>query len=205
VSDAPKFEDLIGGDLPPAERDRLERVHEMLVAAGPPPELPPELANVPDRHGSAMETEPTGLPRRRIGAALALAAAIALVAFVGGYVAGYNRTNDNFQAVRSVVLAKGGQRADVQFGPRDSNGNTPMLVKVQGLRRLPAGDYYTLFMTKNGKPIVLCGSFNVRGEQSTTLHFPVAYDPSNFDGLQLARYRHTDHKNVPLFSSEIAS
>jgi hypothetical protein len=202
VSDAPEFRDLVGEDLPPEEQERLERVHEMLIAAGPPPELPPELADAPDRHASSRELEPTGLPRRRVGAALALAAAIALVTFVGGYVAGYNRTNDNFQSVRSVALAKGAQRADVQFGPRDENGNTPMQVKVEGLRRLPAGDYYTLFMTKHGKPIVLCGSFNVRGKQSTTLHFNVAYDPADFDGLQLAHYRHADHKDVPLFSSE---
>jgi hypothetical protein len=202
VSDTPEFEDLVGRDLPPAERERLERVHEMLIEAGPPPELPPELAQVPDRDGSPAEPEPTGLPRRRVGAVLALAAAIALVAFVGGYVAGYNRTNDNFEAVRTVALADRQAQAVVRFGPRDSNGNTPMLVKVEGLRRLPPDDYYTLFMTKNGKPIVLCGSFNVRGPQSTTLHFNVAYDQSEFDGLQLAHYRHTDHKNVPLLSSE---
>jgi hypothetical protein len=202
VSDTPKFEDLIGGDLPPAERERLERVHELLVAAGPPPELPPELANVPDRHGAPVEPEPTGLPRRRVGAALALAAAIALVAFVGGYVAGYNRTNSNFESVRTVALTNRQAQAVVRFGPRDANGNTPMLVKVEGLRRLPPDDYYTLFMTKKGKPIVLCGSFRVRGEQSTTLHFNVAYDPSEFDGLQLAHYRHSDHKNLPVLSSE---
>jgi len=202
VSDAPTFRDLVGDDLPPAEQERLERVHEMLIAAGPPPELPPELAEAPDRRASSQERDPTGLPRRRVGAALALAAAIALVTFVGGYVAGYNRTNDSFQSVRSVELAKGAQRADVKFGPRDENGNTPMEVKVVGLRRLPAGDYYSLFMTKNGKPVVLCGTFNVRGEQATTLKFNVAYDASEFDGLQLAHYRHKDHDNLPLISAE---
>jgi hypothetical protein len=202
VSDTPEFEDLVGKDLPPAERERLERVHELLVAAGPPPELPPELADVPDRDGSVAEPEPTGLPRRRVGAALALAAAIALVAFVGGYVAGYNRTNSNFESVRTVALTNRQAQAVVRFGPRDANGNTPMLVKVEGLRRLPPHDYYTLFMTKNGKPIVLCGSFNVRGPQSTTLNWEVAYDPSDYDGLQLAHYRHSDHKNIPLVSAE---
>jgi hypothetical protein len=202
VSDTPEFEDLVGKDLPPAERERLERVHELLVAAGPPPELPPELAEVPDRDGSVAEPEPTGLPRRRVGAALALAAAIALVAFVGGYVAGYNRTNSNFESVRTVALTNRQAQAVVRFGPRDANGNTPMLVKVEGLRRLPPHDYYTLFMTKNGKPIVLCGSFNVRGPQSTTLNWEVAYDPSDYDGLQLAHYRHSDHKNIPLVSAE---
>jgi hypothetical protein len=64
VSDAPKFQDLVGEGLPPTEHERLERVHEMLIAAGPPPELPPELEEVPDGRsaGAAPEREPTGLP-----------------------------------------------------------------------------------------------------------------------------------------------
>ena len=38
------FDQLVDvADLSPEERARLERVHEMLVAAGPPPELPGEL------------------------------------------------------------------------------------------------------------------------------------------------------------------
>jgi hypothetical protein len=205
VSDAPKFRDLVGEGLPPAEHERLERVHEMLIEAGPPPELPPELEEVPDRRGGAPEAEPTGLPRRRIGAALALAAAIALVTFVGGYVAGYNRTNDSFESVRTVALTSSQAQATVKFGPRDSNGNTPMQLKVDGLSRLPAGDYYTLFMTKNGKPVVLCGSFNVSGPKSTTVDFNVAYDPAHFSGLQLARYSRADHKNIPVVSSQIES
>ena len=43
MSDSPKFQDLVGEGLPPTEHERLERVHEMLIEAGPPPELPPEL------------------------------------------------------------------------------------------------------------------------------------------------------------------
>jgi hypothetical protein len=67
VSDAPKFKDLVGEGLPPTEHERLERVHEMLIEAGPPPELPPELEEVPDGKGAVAvpEREPTGLPRRR--------------------------------------------------------------------------------------------------------------------------------------------
>lgn len=203
MSDAPEFRDLIGGDLPPAERERLERVHEMLIAAGPPPELPPELQEAPDGSGVVRELEPTGLPRRRVGAALALAAAIALIAFVGGYLAGYNRTSNNFESVRTVALTNAQAQAVVRFGPRDGNGNTPMLLKVEGLKKLPARDYYTLYMTKDGKPVVVCGSFNVRGPRSTTLRFPVAYDPANFNGLEIARWDHSDHKAVPVVSANL--
>jgi hypothetical protein len=199
VSTPPEFRDLVGDDLSPEERARLERVHEMLIAAGPPPELPPELAEVPTERRAA---EPTGLPRRRAGAALALAAAIALVAFVGGYIAGHSRSSP-FEAVRSVKLANSEASAVVRFGPEDENGNTPMLVKVEGLPKLPANDYYTLFMTKKGKPVAVCGSFNVSGPQSTTVRFPVAYEPDEFDGLQLSRYHHQTHKMVPVASAEL--
>jgi len=204
VSDTPKFQDLVGEGLPPTEHERLERVHEMLIAAGPPPELPPELEEVPDGRGNVRELEPTGLPRRRIGAALALAAAIALLAFVGGYLAGYRHTSNTFESVKTVALTNSKAQAVVRFGPRDANGNTPMLVKVEGLSKLPASDYYVLYMTQNGKPVVVCGSFNVRGPRSTTLRFPVAYDPADFDGLQLARWDSTDHKAVPVVSAQIS-
>jgi hypothetical protein len=203
VSDTPDFRDLIGEDLPPDERERLERVHEMLITAGPPPELPPELAEAPDGGGAVRELEPTGLPRRRVGAALALAAAIALIAFVGGYLAGYNRTSNHFESVRTVALTNAQAQAVVRFGPRDANGNTPMQLKVEGLKKLPARDYYTLYMTKDGKPVVVCGSFNVRGPRSTTLRFPVAYDPASFDGLEIARWDHTDHEAVPVVSAHL--
>ena len=44
-NDDESFDDLVDGDdLSPDERRRLEDVHELLVAAGPPPELPAALA-----------------------------------------------------------------------------------------------------------------------------------------------------------------
>jgi len=205
VSDAPKFTDLVGEGLPPPEHERLERVHEMLIEAGPPPELPPELEEPPDERGNIRELEPTGLPRRRVGAALALAAAIALIALVGGYVAGSRHSSNTFESVETVALTNDQAQATVKFGPRDSDGNTPMQLQVDGLKQLPAGDYYTLFMTKNGKPVVLCGSFNVSGPKSTTIDFTVAYDPTHFNGLQLARYDHMTHKNFPVVSAPTES
>ena len=204
MSDTPEFRDLVGEGLPPEERERLERVHEMLIAAGPPPELPPALDEPPDGRGNVRELEPMGLPRRRIGAALALAAAIALLAFLGGYLIGYKHTSNSFESVRTVALTNDQAQATVRFGARDANGNTPMLLKVEGLKKLPASDYYVLYMTKNGKPVVVCGSFNVRGPRSTTLRFPVAYDPSNFDGLELARWDHATREAVEVVSAQIS-
>jgi hypothetical protein len=201
VSKPPEFRDLVGDDLSPDERARLERVHDMLISAGPPPELPPELQEVPSEHKAVAD--PVLLPRRRVGAALALAAAIALIAFLGGYVAGNSGTGKSFQSVRNVTLGNTETKAVVRFAPKDANGNTTMDLKVKGLRPLPERDYYVLLMTKNGKPVVECGTFNIRRGGPTTFKFTVAYDPANFDGLQLARWRHSDHKDVPIFDQKI--
>jgi hypothetical protein len=202
VSDTPNFRDLVGEGLPPGEQERLERVHEMLIAAGPPPELPPELEEPPDGRRNVRDLYPTGLPRRRVGAALALAAAIALIAFVGGYIAG-NSKSGPFESVRSVALVNDQAQATVRFGPRDANGNTPMLLNVQGLKKLAGRDYYVLYMTRDGKPVVVCGSFNVGGPKSTTLRFPVAYDPGKFNGLEIARWDHGTRKAVPVVSARL--
>ena len=44
-----EFDDLIDtDDLDDDERARLRRVHDLLVEAGPPPDLPPALETVPD-------------------------------------------------------------------------------------------------------------------------------------------------------------
>src|SRR5581483_6878461 len=55
----PRFDDLVEQDLPAEERGRLERVHDLLVAAGPPPELSPEFEFGP--------TLAMTLPKRRQG------------------------------------------------------------------------------------------------------------------------------------------
>ena len=69
----PDFDELVGTDLEPGERERLEHVHELLVAAGPPP---PEA--VRGRAGRAAASPATS------GALLALAAALAVAAFALG-------------------------------------------------------------------------------------------------------------------------
>src|SRR5213595_1074286 len=98
----PDFRELVGDDLSPEERARLERVHELLIEAGPPPELTPALAD-PD---TAEPEMPVQLPRRRTGAVLALAAAIALIAFLGGYLACQKRPG--FSTFRSIPMRGAG-------------------------------------------------------------------------------------------------
>lgn len=182
----PNFRDLFGDELPSEERERLERVHDLLVEAGPPPELPPSLAEAP-RSGAQP---PSWLPRRRLGAALSLAAAIALVAFLGGYVAGLNK--NDFDPTREVVMQGAGAEADasalIKLGATDAAGNLPMVVTVRGLPRLSGRDYYELFLTRSGKPVASCGTFNVEAG-TTTLEFTVPYSLRRFDGWVVTRWK----------------
>jgi len=175
----PDFRDLVGEDLTPEERDRLEQVHELLIAAGPPPELPPALAEP-----STELDEPTGLPRRRTGAVLALAAALALAAFLGGFIAG--RTNgDNFNSVRAIPMhgvgAAQAASGTIDLGQLDSQGNWPLQVKVSHLPTPPKNGYYEMFLTRHGKIAATCGTFNVHGS-TATVRLNAPYNLGRFDG-----------------------
>jgi hypothetical protein len=193
----PDFDELIGRDLPEAERERLRRVHELLIAAGPPAEIPPSLAS-PPAQAEGGEVVPLRIPpKRRV--ALLLAAAVTALAFGGGYLVGDRDRAGQFDAVESLQLepvAQGSQAFGVvQLGKRQSDGNWTMVVTVAGLPHLPKGDYYELFMTKNGERTVPCGTFNVEGGQArTTVRFSVAYDRSQYDGMSLTRYTRAGHR-----------
>jgi hypothetical protein len=198
----PNFHELVGEELEPEEEARLRRVHDLLLQAGPPAEVPPALAT------PALEA-PKGrlLPQRRRGAALLLAAALAAAAFGAGYFFGdRNESVNAFDSVQTVRLH--GTRlapralATVQVGKRDGSGNLPMLVTAQGLNRLPnASDYYTLALTKKGVPVVTCGTFRIGSESATTVRMAVAYDVNRFDGWVITEYKHGRKAEPVMLSS----
>jgi hypothetical protein len=202
VSRHPDFHDLVGNELEPGERERLERVHDMLIAAGPPPELPQQLSEPPRPEGKLVE-----LARRRLRTGLVLAAALVITTFAVGYLfgaRGEDTSSESSPVAKQVVLGKSAERfAVVGIGDRDSNGNWPMTVQVQGLDHLPKGDYYTLFMTRDGKPVVTCGTFNVAKDGLTRIRFTIAYDVDRFDGLMLAKYSAEQRESTPLLSAKL--
>jgi hypothetical protein len=203
MSRHPDFDDLVGNELEPGERERLERVHDMLIAAGPPPELPQELAEAPRPEGKLVE-----LAHRRLRTGFVLAAALVLATFAVGYFLGARGEDSSPVTITPVKTAVLGTSADrlavVQIGEQDENGNWPMVVTVEGLDHLSGGDYYTLFMTRKGsKRVVTCGTFNVAEKGLTTVRFSVAYDVDRFDGLMLAEYSRAEHKNKPLVRAEL--
>jgi hypothetical protein len=184
MTDKPDFRELVG-DLPEEERARLERVHELLIAAGPPPELPPALVE-PDL--DPRDENVQFLPRRRAGLVLGIAAAVGVAAFLGGFLAG--RAKEPFNQVFDVPMQGTPQAAaasaTIQVGKADVAGNWPLKVVVRGLKPLPKGQYYEMFLTKGHKPAATCGTFRVvEGGDSVRLNAP--YNFRSFDGWVVTR------------------
>jgi hypothetical protein len=178
------FDDLIGADgLSAEEEARLRRVHELLVEAGPPAELPPELRDP----ASLRHEDPPEVPlllRRRRGLTAVLALAAAIAAFAGGYAFGHSKSSPvAFTAERTIPMhGAAGVHGVLQLAAADKVGNWPMLVEVSGLPQQPSRRaYYELWLTRNGKPIVSCGQFRVHGK-TTRVQLNVPYSLHRFDG-----------------------
>ena len=126
----PDFEEIVGADVEAAERARLARVHSLLVQAGPPPELSPELESGPTL-GMTLARRPARVRRRVM--LLAAAVAIVALAFLGGYIAG----NGGGTASAEVLKLTGTPAAprafaSLQVEPVDAGGNWPMRLSIDG-------------------------------------------------------------------------
>jgi hypothetical protein len=78
-----------------------------------------------------------------------------------------------------------------------------MLVTVEGLEQQPDGEYYSLHMLKKGKPVAVCGTFNVAGDEQTTIRLTTGYDFDRYDGLMLSEYSVKDHEDHPLLEAPL--
>jgi hypothetical protein len=207
VSRSPDFDELVNGVEEPDERERLRRVHELLVEAGPPPELSPALATAAPR----VETETSAederdfswLPKRRLGAALVLVGAVLAGTFGLGYLVGGSGSEGGetagIQISRTAPLTgRSDATGVVNVGRRDADGNWRMILTVRGLARLSGGDYYTLALAKRGKPVVTCGTFNVADRTQRTLRMSAAYDLKSFDGWVVTRWDSKTHHDTPV-------
>jgi hypothetical protein len=179
------FDELVGGDdLDTSEAARLRHVHDLLVQAGPPPELPPSLLQPPGQQprGEVVHLFPR-TAARRVRAYGLLAAAVAAALFGGGFLLGHSKAKPQTFATERVVPmhGAGGARGSIRVGGPDSVGNWPMLVSVSGLPEQTKGAYYELWLTRNGRAIAPCGGFRVHGGE-TTVRLSVPYRLRSFDG-----------------------
>jgi hypothetical protein len=190
----PNFDELVGPEVGGDERERLRRTHELLVQAGPPPELSPELEQVP---WPEEALQPLGLfrtPRPRRGPSwVQVAFAAAAVLVVGFFLGqGFNSKSSSFTTTH-VVRMHGTKQAPnafaaVALGTKRTDGNWPMLVTVTNLPPVRNG-YYDLWLSQHGKPVALCGTFNTHLNGDTSIRMSVAYElrTMKFDGWIVTR------------------
>jgi Anti-sigma-K factor rskA len=167
----PDFDELIGTEGTPEEREELRHVHELLLSASPPPRA----ANAPRRAPRRF-----WLPRRW---AIATAATVSVAAgLAAGYVVG---TNGGFQSEITRPMHGVGPAtaasAVIRVADENASDNRPLLMDVRSLRPLNEG-WYELYLTKKGKPVVPCGIFETGagGTAHVTMNAPA--DLAEYDG-----------------------
>jgi hypothetical protein len=167
----PDFDALVGTDLEPGERERLARVHELLIAAGPPPDLiEPKVVQLASR--------------RRRGVLLALAAAIAVTAFALGAAAfnGPSGRSVAFEELLQGTPAASHASGSLVVYDLDDAGNWPMELRIKGLEPIGSGRPFELWLTRGGKLEALCGSFVTSDSGSAAVPMNAPYRFDDFDG-----------------------
>ncbi len=196
---SPDFHDLLGDDLEPGEEARLRRIHEALVAAGPPAELPPSLAAPPGDRRAAVVAFPS-LPRRRLAATLVAAAAAAAAVFGGGYWLG--SANHAFEAAQTFTMRGRSPTAfaSIRMAPPDGAFNWPLQVRVRGLKDLPKGGYYELLLTRDGKLGPSCGTFRTK-DGKTTIVLNAPYPLRRWNGWVVVAHSPDERTSGPVLTT----
>jgi hypothetical protein len=188
VSREPTLDELIGAEATGAERLRLQHAHELLLAAGPPPELSDKLEAGPTLGMSLGQRR-----RMKKRGMLLLAATLAIVlVFLAGYAAA-NRGGSGghspliSQALEGTRLVPQAQGTLQVWDSRA--GNWPMTLTEVGLPTLAPHTYYEVYLVRGGKPWGLCGTFRVVGtpEQPVTVSLTAPYTLRKGDSWVVTR------------------
>ena len=184
----PRFEELYGPAPSPEKRERLEQTHELLVAAGAPPELPPGLQPVPSGSEGRL------LPRRRRFALLALAAALGAATFGIGYLVGDQGDGPKPRRIFAMAgtSAAPTARGSLAMFAADVAGNLPIELTIRGLPELAAGGTYELWLTKDGKPVARSGSFVVEDDETAVVPLSTPWQPTDRHGWAVTRSGSTE-------------
>lgn len=169
------FDELIGVDVAREERQRLLGVHELLVEAGAPPELPPTLEEVHVPGPVRVSRERKQSPLRKV---FLIAAAVFLLGVV--FSVGLSVGKGSVASPATTLALSGTKAAPRAKGTLDVlkevSGNRPMSLSVSGLPPVAAPEYYYVWLVRNGKPWAACGEFVVsKPSRSLTLTLNAPY------------------------------
>ena len=188
----PNFDELVGDETTGAERERLLQAHELLLQAGPPAELPPELRQAPSMEVPRLEQRRKA--KRRVLLLLAATLTVVAVFFAGYAVSNQRNGKSTSRSVAQVISLRGTQlapRARATLEVSHAQGrNLPMRLSVVGLRRLPPHSYYDVYLVRHGKVESwgLCGSFVVGASSRVlTLKFNAPYGHEKGDSWVVTR------------------
>jgi hypothetical protein len=166
-------------------------VHDLLVAAGPPPDVVPAEAPAPP-----VASVTRLVPRRRL-ALVALAAAFLVAAFGAGFFVGDRGPG----AERVVAMVGTPQAAAASASLRvyeiDSAGNWPMRLDVKGLAPSRSGRPYELWLAKHGRLAALCGSFLPKTDGTASVRLNAPYRLSDYDSWVIV----TEGSTTPLLTT----
>ena len=123
------------------------------------------------------------LPRRSRGLLVALAAALAVLVFTVGYLAGARGDDPGTFEVLGMTGVGQAQDASarLEIFDVDELGNWPMLLEAEGLRPLPDGGLYELWLTKDGRLAEPCGRFAAESDGVTVVPLNAPYRLDEYD------------------------
>jgi len=168
----PDFDELIGTEGSPEEREELRHVHELLLSASPPPAPAKSLRRPP-------------LARSRLTRrwTIAFAAAVSVATgLAAGYIVGTNGgLQADFTRAMHGVGATAAASAVIKVGDENASDNRPLLMTVSSLPPLRKG-WYELYLTKKGKPVVPCGIFETGSSGAARVTMNAPADLAEYDG-----------------------
>jgi hypothetical protein len=191
VKEPPDLHELLGGDLPEDEVERLRGIDALLRSVpAPPHEIPLSLTHAVEQ----LAVQPARIPRRRMAVAIAFAVLVAALAFGVGRWSSDDESFEEAWSAELVATEDGGDAsAVVRVGERDEeSGNMELVLDVSGLPPLEPDAFYALWLVEDGEWSATCGYFSV-GEGETTVRMTVSYDIRRFEAWAVSTGHPNDH------------
>jgi hypothetical protein len=172
----PDFEDIVGTEGTPQELAELRQVHNLLLSADPPAELP-------ERRRKMVRRRPVFV-RTWAAAALGFAAVLASLTAglaIGQAFSGSGEAHQAFSRTMHGIGTAAAASAVIKVGSQDGSGNRTLRMAVHSLPSLRHG-YYTLYLTEKGQPLVPCGVFRTGATGNANVSMNAPADLAEYDG-----------------------